>query len=428
MFAVAAAAVARTSSMLGRMRRWANKKDPDLAPFPWSRPTTSPLSHKFAPVTSSSGTSRQQQPGQRQRRESHRQVLHRCSKVPELADGFDLADEYWSQLVEKSAAQLGQKGGEVYPTGRRDPIIVLANVTEQQQQPQQVRGGQGELEEEEVVEEPFAFCTIPKNGCSRWRRFLRRVQGIEDYMSYPHDYATNGLLYPSDFLSLPSSSVNNETYATSNQMSSSLLFDDPHMLRVAIVRDPLSRLLSAWLEKIHNSDQPWNRRMPDACTATGAAWREDFPTFVKCMHADTQQKQQVPALSARGRRQRHLRRTRDPCSWDEHFAPQTCKCHLRTMKYDLLVSVEGYTDWFRPLLQCLGVEPYARNYLGDGADFGSDKANRRVGSEASGASNKLCDYYTPESYQLARSIYAGEELFMTSGWDYDTACGMQSST
>merc|ERR1719393_1008686 len=40
----------------------------------------------------------------------------------------------------------------------------------------------------------FAVCTPPKNGCSRWKRLLRRIQGYPDYMRDPHNWRTSGLI------------------------------------------------------------------------------------------------------------------------------------------------------------------------------------------------------------------------------------------
>ena len=37
-------------------------------------------------------------------------------------------------------------------------------------------------------------CSIPRVGCSRWRRLLRRMEGYKDYLASPHNILeSNGL-------------------------------------------------------------------------------------------------------------------------------------------------------------------------------------------------------------------------------------------
>ena len=107
------------------------------------------------------------------------------------------------------------------------------------------------------TQQNFAFCTIPKNGCSRWRRFLRKVQGVRKYLGYPHNYAKNGLKYSSDFdynvlgragERLPFQTISTPTNATSQTDSSIPTL--PTVPRIALIRDPHARLLSAWSNKI----------------------------------------------------------------------------------------------------------------------------------------------------------------------------------
>jgi len=41
----------------------------------------------------------------------------------------------------------------------------------------------------------LVHCSIPRIGCSRWRRLLRRMEGYPDYMANPHNLRENGMKY-----------------------------------------------------------------------------------------------------------------------------------------------------------------------------------------------------------------------------------------
>jgi hypothetical protein len=269
------------------------------------------------------------------------EAVNICEQLLRESSAHELAETFWQQA---------NRTEEKYPYSKQDPIII-----------QNISGV-----------ESFAFCSIPKNGCSRWRRFLRRVQGVPDYMSSPHNRLTNGLMYPSDF--------------------PPTLFDrsisDP-LLRIAIVRDPLSRLLSAWLEKVKSGTFP-----PGNCSNHLQA-AQNFSEFVLCLEETVHNQNQG-------------------CAWNDHWVPQSCLCGLTEMRYDLLLQQENKEEWTKPVISCLGMERFSHNYT-NGEDFGSSASNS-MGSKSTGASSKLCGYYDAVTFAKARAIYARDDLFHT--WDF----------
>jgi hypothetical protein len=81
------------------------------------------------------------------------------------------------------------------------------------------------------------FFTIPKNSCTEWKQLFRRMMGYEDWNKFPflhpHDPRTNGLSYLGTY-----DRTKQEEFMTS-----------PEWTRAMFVRDPLERMLSAYLNK-----------------------------------------------------------------------------------------------------------------------------------------------------------------------------------
>jgi hypothetical protein len=81
------------------------------------------------------------------------------------------------------------------------------------------------------------FFTIPKNSCTEWKQLFRRMMGYDNWNKepflHPHDPRTNGLSYLGTY-----DKAKQEEFMTS-----------PEWTRAVFVRDPLERMLSAYLNK-----------------------------------------------------------------------------------------------------------------------------------------------------------------------------------
>ena len=87
----------------------------------------------------------------------------------------------------------------------------------------------------------FIYCGIPKNGCSHWRRMMHRAQGFNDAFTHTH-----GIHRPPAYLSnlttlshLAGVSINQARRVANSR----------DFFSFVIVRNPYSRLLSAWIDK-----------------------------------------------------------------------------------------------------------------------------------------------------------------------------------
>lgn len=109
-----------------------------------------------------------------------------------------------------------------------------------------------------IVLEQFKllFFTIPKNSCEEFKRLFRRMRGLSDWRTrynhpavggqpattLPHDPARNGLKYLYDYTPERATEIVN----------------DPSWTKAIFIRDPLTRFLSAYLDKIVN--HPYHNR------------------------------------------------------------------------------------------------------------------------------------------------------------------------
>ena len=94
-----------------------------------------------------------------------------------------------------------------------------------------------------IVNEEFklVFFHIPKVACTQWLQLFRRMQGWEDWRErvggLPYTPAVNGLHYLADY-----------NMSVANEMLTS-----PAWTRAVFVRDPKERFLSAYLDKVVNT-------------------------------------------------------------------------------------------------------------------------------------------------------------------------------
>lgn len=84
------------------------------------------------------------------------------------------------------------------------------------------------------AQQGFVFAYVPKVACSNWKCVLRYLEGHDDYLNtkMAHDKSINGLTYLMD---------EDDPWA---------ILGDPGIKKITFVRNPFSRCLSAYLNKI----------------------------------------------------------------------------------------------------------------------------------------------------------------------------------
>lgn len=196
--------------------------------------------------------------------------------------------------------------------------------------------------------------TIPKNGCTVLRQLARRMMGLSDWQTandnIPHEPRINGLSYLGNF------SVEEAT----------IMMTSPEWTRAVFLRDPLTRILSAYLDK--GVRTPYVQR-------TCKVKPESFSDFI------------------------------DIISWckDDHWRAQRSFLDEKWWPY---ITFTGYmataANDIQKLLKPMNLwEPFGANWIQGSPIFKKNHAKNR----ATHAKNKIQKYYNDDLIRRVEDMY-----------------------
>jgi hypothetical protein len=209
------------------------------------------------------------------------------------------------------------------------------------------------------------FVEVPKAGCSVVKRALQfsevEGQGIDPDASV-HDRALSPLAAP-----------------VSGGFDLAEVFGSPSsFFRFSFVRNPYSRALSCYLEKIAGEQWLRDLRLPELGFAPDAD--VSFPEFLRRVA------EQEP---------RHM---------DIHWAPQHHLLSLQRVRYDFLGRFENFHADLKRLVEHLEL------------GVPEELLNRRT-AHVTNAGQRLTQFYDQEAVELVQEIYRGD--FDTLGYGRD---------
>ncbi|KAJ8903886.1 hypothetical protein NDN08_000419 [Rhodosorus marinus] len=211
----------------------------------------------------------------------------------------------------------------------------------------------------------FIFCPVPKVANSNWKYLIRKIEGAKDYMdlTLAHDQDTSGLRYLSDY---------------SPEEVEYLLYKSGYH-KFVFVRDPYTRLLSAYMDKLVNKYESkeeyriWLGKLYDWKHVRESDFindaRPSFQAFV-----DELLKQ-------------------DPDRMNEHWMPQAYVCGFGEVPYDFVGRFENIERDASRVLQKIGAQD---------EDFPSQE---QIGFAATGSSQLVDEFYTLDIMLKARILY-----------------------
>lgn len=217
----------------------------------------------------------------------------------------------------------------------------------------------------------FIFAYVPKVACTNWKSLLRFMAGKADWLDskLAHDKAGGGLHY----LDLKGGDVE--------------LLSDPGIPKYTMVRDPYSRVLSAYLNKVE-SRLPLKPRTP----------REDHFDAVVCdidaFRLKNLAEERFPKIDF----EVFLRWLWDGCSRyvkDEHWTSQTVLLRQPGLSFDFVGRFENLDVDARKILNMMRCDE----------QFPSQK---EVNFASMGTQTKLDNYYTCATQQLVNQIFGDD--------------------
>lgn len=209
------------------------------------------------------------------------------------------------------------------------------------------------------------FVEVPKAGCSVVKRVLQytEVGGVGyDPEASVHDRSLSPLAFP-----------------IKGGFDLAEVFGEPTpWFRFSFVRNPYSRALSCYLEKIAGEQWLRDMRLPDL----GFDPRDEV-SFVAFLKRVAEQ---------------------SPAEMDIHWAPQHFLLSLGKVSYDFLGRFESFHADLRRVIDALELEV-------------PDHLLERRTAHVTEAGRRLHDYYDDESVALVREIYRGDFEHLGYGRD-----------
>ncbi len=205
----------------------------------------------------------------------------------------------------------------------------------------------------------YIYIEVPKVACTTIKRVL---QDGEPGVSHPiprdvHDRGISALARPGEDAVWYLSALR-----------------APEIFTFAFVRNPYTRALSCYLDKFVENPSERARLAPELGLPDETP---DFGTYLAAVHAQP------------------------PEAWEIHWASQTSLIRPDRIAYDYLGRFENFADHFGQVCRTIGVPA-------DGVARGT--------AHATGAGQRICDYFGPDEISLVRAIYADD--FRTFGYGY----------
>jgi Sulfotransferase family len=226
-----------------------------------------------------------------------------------------------------------------------------------------------------VLEEyKLLFFSSPKVGCTTWKHLFRRMMGATNYTDedemqlLPWNPELYGLKYLYHY----------------NRSTASEMMTNPNWTRALFVRDPKERFLSAYLDKVIETDYFRKRCCPYTSKCSSPA-KESLQNFLDVMYI---------------------------CD-DAHWRPQSKR--IKEEKYWPYINYVGHMDNLyidsKRLLQRIGAwEKYGMSGWGTSQEDAIFQSNAEGAgrNHATHAAMKLKSYITPEIEQALEEYYADD--------------------
>jgi Sulfotransferase family len=228
------------------------------------------------------------------------------------------------------------------------------------------------------------FFHCPKNGSTEWLKLFRRMMGYKDWATLsPHDPYQNGL-------------SRLDQYPRHVQL---MMMTSPKWTRAMFVRDPLERVLSAYLNKGLSSERYLKKK---CCLIFPRGTDDEREKELELLQRENPScvplapYEQQPTLD-NFPFETFVNEFMEPCS-DIHWRPQSERIHYKNWKFlNFIGHFDNLHEDMVELLSKVKAIQYAETGWGENGDLGLFERER---SEAEGpvthSHDRLNEFYTPE--------------------------------
>ncbi|KAJ8598506.1 hypothetical protein CTAYLR_001375 [Chrysophaeum taylorii] len=229
----------------------------------------------------------------------------------------------------------------------------------------------------------IVLCAIPKVACTELIKLVYRLSGDGAWRSEPH--------FRNDAPTLDKLGMR----------EASAVMNDPTWTKVVFLRDPLTRLLSAFLDKFVESPR---RGLHSNYGIRLFGRRMDFRRFVEAVASNQTRRDEPYGL--------HL-------GTNAHWKPQRFSCSLEKFAhhFHFVGRYENLREHSESLLRALGLwEDVGKTGWAPPVPNISrphrDSLFARAAAHRTGSDRRLEDYYTPDLERMARQAYAMDYDFL----------------
>jgi hypothetical protein len=220
-------------------------------------------------------------------------------------------------------------------------------------------------------EKKVVFAYVPKVACSNWKSIMRHLAGYDNYLDtkFAHDRLKSGLLY------------------LDQQDNAEVILNDPDIKVVACVREPYSRVLSAYLNKVEQRLEHLGKT--EAIDHFDVVVNNIEEFRVKSLDVNKYPKITFNVFL------KWLKESNVHYINDEHWLQQSMLLKINVVQFDFLGRFERLAIDAAEIL----------TLINSPLSFPSQKD---IKFKPTGAINKLEKYYDDECYALVNYIYTDD--------------------
>lgn len=236
------------------------------------------------------------------------------------------------------------------------------------------------------------FCALPKSGSTAWKQLLMRVSGSPHWKTNDSTLIHNPNMSGLDLLGVKPG-MHTRYVESHNESDIAYMVRSPKLRKVVLVRDPVTRVLSSYLDRCVDNEE-WSRCLSD-----------DPISFADTINLYSQHVQKNCEIA------------------DVHFKPQAQMCGLKHIKYDLVGHYEHFASESQDILKKVGLwEEFGRSGWGENgaSEFGAVIQETSNHKKDHRTESLVCQHYSPKSLEQVHSLYKADfDLFQydVSVWE-----------